>query len=275
MAPSQSRRRTAASVLTVLAILLLISSLFLSWYQISVTLNGLASVSNTQSFYLTGHVATNDTQCQGTVCQSTSASPSYSSQGYQATGDLYEAMGIVALLAIILAFLAGLTSLASRRSSRRWVRSTVVLTLLALLVTISIPVGFVLAQPDAMAQDASAHPDSTGLEYNNTSVGPGDSYFGSCTNTTCGANTSSNATIVHGGSIGGTWGPSIGWYVGWAAAGLLAASLVIFPRGRTAGGTGAPEPPADRAPEPPVEPPPEPSPTPASTDEPDPVGPET
>lgn len=138
------------------------------------------------------------------------------------TGLLYDLVGAAIVLAAVAGVVTSLTLLL--RTDRRSLDRAVTLGAIALVLAASTPLAVAAAQPPAVCADFPLGPtgnaslSGTACYWVTQSAsggeGPAPSY------------TSGPQTGFSGGSSGGvTWGPSLGWFLPFLAAGLFAAGL--------------------------------------------------
>ncbi len=131
MRPFSSGSRQFAGALSLIAIVVLLASLSVSWYQLSTTTSGAYSYSGTTTLYL-------GSQFQ----QSASTSTSFGSSGgtstlpypghLNATGSLYGAAQILIIIALLAAIGGVLGLFRGKRHGIGWDRSALILIVLAL-----------------------------------------------------------------------------------------------------------------------------------------------
>jgi hypothetical protein len=199
-----SRRPVLGGALLLVAIVLLLVSLFVGWYSVSATAidnpSGTSyTVSASATLYPLNYVAESFSCTGSSSCFASSTyNGSYAQGGFSSVGALY---GVVAGLivggaalgcaAVALAFAGGY-----RKSV--WAGR---LAVLALIVIVIAPTLLLVAQPAVL--NAQGTPPG--------GASPRSSFAGSCTGSGCGTD------IAPGATSSASWGPSIGWYLGWVA----------------------------------------------------------
>jgi ABC-type branched-subunit amino acid transport system permease subunit len=201
--------RFATGVLAGSAVLLLVLALFVGWYSLTYTQQD-ALVANywAETFFpgqaVSGQVATLGGPFPGHFSKNVS---DYAEQGLTRTGQLYEAVQLLVLSAIIVGAVGGFLALAPRAPSMRRKGVATSLLLACAVLALVAPIALVDLQPSALRQD----PTGFNVPWNS----PGASFFGSCTYGQCGRNF-------------GSWGPSWGWYLSVAAAALMVIAALVF-----------------------------------------------
>ncbi|MCI4368201.1 MAG: hypothetical protein L3K09_01370, partial [Thermoplasmata archaeon] len=193
------RNRTIASALGLVAAILMLVSLALSWYDVTVSASGNGiTASETISLKLgSSYTATCPTSsvCTGTQTYQYTSGPGGSQ--LNKTGNLYQTGLVLVIVGGLLGLGGGVLGILSR-GKQKMVMPAMALLALALLLAIATPMMFLAAQPAAFNSDnhMSGVPGST----SNSSAGPGGSYFGSCSGSGCGFSTNSQV------SESATWG---------------------------------------------------------------------
>ncbi|MCI4340420.1 MAG: hypothetical protein L3J73_04045 [Thermoplasmata archaeon] len=196
----QRMRATMGSVLMIVGAVLLVSTIFLSWYTLSVSFNG---QSGSIDLHPDNQIVL--TEAGVTVTESFSSSMT----GLNSTGMLYTAVeglmiggGILGFIGAILGFMLG------PRPNLRW--GAILCGILAFALGIIGPVALALAQPGTLSSDSHGSFFGGGT----SGTGPTSSFFGS-------------ATV---GGASETWGPAIGFYLAIVAAviALVGAILVMM-----------------------------------------------
>lgn len=210
-----SGRVAAGGALALVAGVLLILSLFLSWYVVTVT-DQSGSTTASVNFYPGQTVSLSSSSGSSSGTYSTT----YAAAGLNDTGDLYTILEglliVVAILGIVGGgLLVGSASGSSSRSARAWGEDLVLpVVVFVIIVLVMMPI----VQPTALSND-SYHQAG-----HSSSSGPTASYFGSEVN----------------GTYLATWGPGPGWYVTIVVLVISAVGygLAITPRRQT--GTAEP-----------------------------------
>lgn len=190
----------AGGALALAAGILLILSVFLSWYTVTITSSSGTTVASL-NLYPGQSVSLSSTS--GSL--SSTYSTSYANAGLNNTGYLYTLLEIILVGGAILGLsgaglLVGAAGRGASSTARRWGENLVILVIgLAVIVLVMMPV----AQPMVLSND-SYHQGA-----NSSGGGPTTSYFG---------------TEPIGSSVA-TWGPGPGWYVTIISVILLALGL--------------------------------------------------
>ncbi|HEV2317471.1 MAG TPA: hypothetical protein VGV89_07860 [Thermoplasmata archaeon] len=191
----------AGSLLMLVAGVILLVSIFVSWYAIN--------VSSPQGSAAINLLPDN---------QVTAASPQYSlTETYSAshlnhTGTLYTSVAALAGLGGAIGIAGGALGFALV-ARPQWRNAVLALGIVALIVAVVAPVVLLASQPGALSTDTG---HSSGF-FGGSGMGPQSSFFGSTT-------------------IGGateTWGPAIGWYLAFVA-GVLALVGALLARSSAA-----------------------------------------
>jgi len=199
-----SRRSVVGGVLLLIGIAILVTSLFVGWYAVSATafddVGGSSfTASASATLYPLNYLSETFT-CQGSsVCFANSTyAGAYSQSSFTSLGTLY---GVVAGLVVAgIALGAGAVAFAFLGGYRRtlWAGR---LAVLAVVVVVLAPTLLLVAQP-AVLNAQGAPPGGTS---------PRSSFSGSCTGSQCGTD------VAPGETTSASWGPSIGWYLGFVA----------------------------------------------------------
>lgn len=209
-------KKSIAGSLSIAASVVLIVTLFMSWYVVSASGSYLGtSYSAVETFDL-GQTISATSSCSGSFCPSSTPSntSTYSAAGLNDTGRLYALMQIVVIIGAIFGVMGGGVLFATGNNKVRLLATYLILV--AVILAIFAPVGLAVLQPIALSNDYS--------HGNATQSGPATSYFGSCSGTAC-SNGGGQFYEV------GNWGPGLGWYLAIFAFGLFLTSVVIaFPR---------------------------------------------
>jgi hypothetical protein len=210
-----SARTTRAGAVALIASVLLLASLFFSWYNISLsTSNGSQSVA--VNFYPGQAFNTSTTSGSSTSASTTT----YSEAKLPQTGELYMVLEILLVLGSVLGVTGASLLLAAGNDSpsvKSWGTTLVVFVVLMALIG---PVMLWVGQPSALANDSYK-----GTTANSQTNSPMSSFFGS------------NSTSAY----TANWGPSIGWYLSILAFVMLAISVALVPGSRP-GSEAIPEP---------------------------------
>lgn len=216
--PSRGRP-VVASVLILIAVAFLLASLFVSWYDTSATASTAVfgnhiTVTGDASFYLLDQLSISLT-CSGTgFCfNSTTHTESYSQGNLTSIGNLYDAASVLVIGSICLGLLGVGLALALPERGTRW---SVILIVFALLLAAAAPTLLLVEQPATVKSQG----------YSETGTGPQNSFWGSCSGSACGGTTS-------GESGNATWGPSVGWYLGFLSVVPLAVGFLEIRRLRS------------------------------------------
>ncbi len=203
-----SRRSILGGVLILAGVGLLILTLFVGWYgvtdTVSATILGTSFTETGSATYYPLNQITVTITCAGTVYCSQSSSPTgpYSQSGLNSLGTLYTAVAIIVILGVILGIVGACLAFAGRRYQSGLVGALIVTVL---LLTVIAPTILVLEQPSVLASESNGS--------GNSSAGPSprSSFLGSCTGSGCGE------SLLTGSTESASWGPSIGWYLCFAA----------------------------------------------------------
>ncbi|MCI4346714.1 MAG: hypothetical protein L3K07_08205 [Thermoplasmata archaeon] len=191
------KRAVVAGALILAVGLLLLVSILLPWYEIGLT----GSQSGGVTLSPDGQVTV--------TFQSSTASTSFSTAHLNATGQLYTGVAALLVLGGIFGLLGGSLGIASGwRPNYR--RGATVLGILGLVFAILAPVVLLIAQPAAINSDGLYGRNSGGIST------PASTFFGSASG--------------NGGTE--TWGPSVGWYLGFVAGALSLVGTILLLRNR-------------------------------------------
>ena len=210
---------------------ILLGSAFVGWYFFhyegttgQVGAPGGAEFAGTTTF-LPGSEFRAESYCSGDprICD-TSGNPnvsglhSYSNpgdryDGYANTGNLYQWLQGIVLVGAVLGFGAGTLRLLSQGDAPGWRSFAFFLAIVATLLALLAPALVFVENPVRTHADYTA--PGAGLPRNFT--GPGGSFWGSCSQPSCGS----------GGGITDSWGPASGWYWGWGSFAILLSGVVV------------------------------------------------
>lgn len=205
-------RRRAAGVLFAAGVIALLLTPFLGWYTIS---GQVGETKLSYTLFLLGVEVSNS---------SSTTHSTYAAVSLEGTGNLYYAVSLLVFLGISLGLVAGLLTFGPPGNRWRWLQLGV--SLVAVSVSIAAPIALAVGQPAVLCSDtqhfspplAPGPPPpkcyweftSGGVWYaGGQSIGPG--FIGQ--------------SASEGGSL--TWGPSIGWYLSIAGAGLFATATAL------------------------------------------------
>lgn len=210
MRRNTKRDRTIAVVLLLLATLLLVASLFASWWTIEGVGEG---VTDSMSF---GFPATNGGNGVSYACSGGEICPSadsYSNLGFNSTGNLYSMIQYLTIGATFLGLLGALLAFGTRfRPS--WTAPAILLILVALILALVAPVVLTISQPGAIQNDGGARFAGT------NGTNPSNSFWGSSSSGT------GNFTVTY------TWGATTGWLLSLLAFLLFSVGLIVLARTR-------------------------------------------
>jgi|GEM_PF-5758829 len=219
-----------AGLLTIVAGLVLLSSLFVGWYEFRYagvappTDGPNAAYFGGSSTFFPGSTFQSSASCSGNpqFCSSGNRNHTtdypYDNNGtvvdaYPTTGKVYGFLQVDLLVAGLLALGAGALMLRAAASPGVGRRMTTILLLGALGLALAAPMAVWIGTPLATHVDyvADAHGQATNF------TGPGGSFWGACDVPSCGS----------GGGVADSWGPITGWYAGWGAVALLVGAALI------------------------------------------------
>jgi hypothetical protein len=207
--------RSIGTILLFVGAVLLIAALIEPWYADAASNSGLpgGGTRNVTVTYYPGISSLNGTirySCGGSGFEGSLPCPdqtSYSNAKANSTGIVAETGFLLGVVAVVSGILAALLGMASRRNSRRG-SSGLAFAVVALAFAILAPVVFGVALPTAVGKDTPGHRGN----------GPWSSFFGSASSTIFPVRETT------------TWGPSLGWYMSIAAAGLFLVGVIFFAR---------------------------------------------
>ena len=206
--PSKSRpparRPVLGASLVVVGILILLVSLFVGWYTISSTATDTVSGSSftgsaTATLYPLNYL-TETFNCQGSsYCFSNSTyTGAYAQSSFSSLGALYDAIAGLLIGGAALGCAAVALAFAGGYRKRVWAGR---LALLAVVMVVLAPTVLAIAQPSVLGSQGTS----------SSGASPQTSFAGSCSQSGCGNDLAPGATAS------ASWGPSIGWYLGFAA----------------------------------------------------------
>lgn len=224
VAPTAHRRVTVGGALLLVAVGMLLASLLVSWYGISVTSvadqgGSTVTLTGADSLFPLNHVEIVVT-CQGYAGCSLfnfSYGGTYAQSGQTNLGWLYGAIvGIVAGGAALglAAALLSLSRYPGGAQLGRW------LALVAVLFAVLAPTVLAVAQPPVLKMGAGTGGSSAG---NEGAPSAATSFFGRCSGTACGPGSAAGDSSL--------WGPSIGWYLPLVGAVPLLVGALLTNRG--------------------------------------------
>lgn len=193
--------RLLASTLLLFSSILLAVSMGVSWWSASSSGGGKASVVS----FLPGSQYWAETA-------GTASTPSYLSAGLLHVGQLYEAVLVIGIVAIIAGFAGMLLSYVGALGgfkSRKFLPITLLLTLVSFVGAVVLPTLVAAGQPGAFTADNTSGFGGTGCGASPT---PCTSFWNSITN--------AGVTV--------SWGADVGWYLAIAAAVLLVVALLLL-----------------------------------------------
>jgi hypothetical protein len=207
----QHRRRLLAAILLLVGFGLTAVALETPWWSDTASMSG---ITLRFSFY---PGATFAASCSGASVSGVSScgdvssvDETYASAGLWTVGALYAAVQWLLAAAVVLAVTAavmGFLGAFGLNFGRMQLTLTGVLTLGALILLLTAPLWTMVAQPAALVADQATL--TQGAAGGGTVAG---TFWGS--NTTAGRNE--------------TWGPNVGWYIGFSGAGPLLVALVLL-----------------------------------------------
>lgn len=222
------KRGMLAGALALIGAILLIVSVFLAWYTVSISASetvGSVTISTTgNENFLPGSSFQEQLSCSGSPdCPgSTTNTTSYSSDHLNATGTVYMVTEYVLIGGFVLGLLGAILVFGGGMMGRtKWMMPGMLLIVLALLMALVAPLYVLGAGPGAFSSDTPA------AERANA-TGPWSSFVGSC---------SASASCITGSSStngSANWGPGAGWYLGLVAFVLFLLSLIFLLRDRRA-----------------------------------------
>lgn len=199
-----ARRPFLGTVLLGVGIVILLVSLFVGWYTISSTATDTVSGSTftgsaTATLYPLNYL-TESFSCQGSsYCFTNSTyAGSYSQGSFASLGTLYDVVAALIIGGIALSCAAIALAFAGGHSKKLWAGR---LALLAVVVVVLAPTVLALAQPSVLSSQSTSSGGPS----------PQNSFAGSCAQSGCGNDLSPGQTTS------ASWGPSIGWYLGFVA----------------------------------------------------------
>jgi hypothetical protein len=211
----QQRKRKIAGIILVVAVVLLVSSLFVGWWAIQAAIPG-QSEKASFNFPATSGGYGVIYSCAGNDSSFTATCPSpetYSDEGLNNTGRLYTSVQYVVIAGIAMGILGALLLFAAFRRQSGSKLGTVLIGL-AFILAIVAPIALAVAQPGAIQSDNQPSFGGT----NGTT--PSNSFWGS--------NNSSDPDFPY--TV--TWGASTGWYLALVAGGFFLVALVILVQAR-------------------------------------------
>jgi hypothetical protein len=213
----RSRRSLVGGGVLLVGAGIAVLSLLLGWYGVVVTVSapyngGTITVTETGTNFLLVQSTTLVT-CQGSSqCPANqSASEGYAQGGAKDLGTYYDALAALMIGGLLLAAVSA--AYAMRGPNKARVSSA--LALFSVVLLLLAPVVMLGTQPAVLRY----------IDPTASSPGPASAFFGSCTGAGCGISPPS------GYSIGATWGPFIGWYVGLIAGVFVLAGFLLVRRG--------------------------------------------
>lgn len=203
-------RSVASASLAVAGAILLLVLLFISWYAITIQVSGLGIQGTSTANLQLGTVVTQTESCTGSpLCPaSTSNSTTYSDLKWNDTGNLYEAMQYLTIAGAVVGFAGAAFALFRNDRSSRARSLVIAILLIATVLAIVVPLTLLVYQPTAMNNDGVYRNVTTARDF-----------FGSCSGSACGVNTSATITA--------SWGPTSGWDLAFVAFGFLLAALLL------------------------------------------------
>jgi hypothetical protein len=196
-------RRIVASSLVLIAAVLLLTAMLVSWWGITLTDGGTTASVN---FLPGSSYSSSGTYKGGTF----SGSGTYASANLSGVGILYETVlgaGLTSTIAAFAGMTLGFASASGTLRLRRPVGVADSLTTLSFVFALVLPILVVFAQPWAYNTDTSTAGASCGGGSN-----PCNSFWGSAAS----------------GGTTATWGADVGWYLVVVASILLLGALVLF-----------------------------------------------
>ena len=227
MADHHRSKSFAAGVMLLLGAIVLLVSMFVGWYQVSfdgsATILGTGfSVTSAINFY-PGSNAQATLGCSGSsLCPPvTSETRSYADSGFNNTGHLYEAIQGLILGGFLLGLIGGILAFVVGAGRTNLYTIALFLALVALVLAVAGPAMIAIAGPGAIKSDAPSF-------YSNNSSGPWNSFWGSCTGSSCGLFGVGGIPGGSGVSFTENWGPSAGWYLALIGFVLMLIGFVVL-----------------------------------------------
>jgi hypothetical protein len=233
---SSMKFRWLAGPIVMVGGFLLVSSIFVGWYEFRYDGNSLgpggqgSATFGGSSTFFPGSEYRASSSCSGSpsLCAASGnanqtgnhlyANPGLGYDPYPNTGLLFQALQYLLLSASILAFAGGALAMRAGIWKKRGGTRALVVVAIAAVLSFAAPLSVWTETPATTHADYAAI--SKGLPTNFS--GPGGSFWGSCASPSCGS----------GGGITDSWGPVFGWYECWAASVIVSIGLGLLLRSR-------------------------------------------
>jgi len=216
---SNKRRRLVGGIIVLIGAILLISAVFIPWYEYQAKVTTAIGSGTTTINSYPGFPNENGTiQCSAS---GTAACPysqtSYQKADYNNTGVIAETGFFLLIVGFIFGFIGAILGVASRGNPGR-ARPAIILAVIAMILAVVTPVLFMATLPGAQSKDIPTSERTTGS-------GPWSSFFGS----------NSSTITTPGGQItvNLSWGAGVGWYLSFVAFVILLIGLIFLFRYRT------------------------------------------
>ncbi|HEV2316135.1 MAG TPA: hypothetical protein VGV89_00980 [Thermoplasmata archaeon] len=192
-----------------------------SFGGVSVSATGTYTFYPGSSYHTTTSVSCSGSPLCGSIPTGTNTT-SYSSSHLTQTGNWYALVEYLTIGGLVLGLLGALLGFMSRGKPGMQM-AVLGLIALALILSIATPMLLLAEQPGAVSSDCH---NNGGSNATGCSTGPGGSFFGSCSGSSCAG------TFLVGSGSSGSWGPSTGWYLSIVAFVLFLIGLLLFLAGR-------------------------------------------